>query len=140
MPGKLIFGNGVSDLGVEINNEIAGARSAGRPAERPGSPWLARSGLDWLDLLALDVLACSIWLSWSLRGALASAIWLPWTLPGINFAAHVVKVALNAMISWPCALLGALAASFLLLWMLLGSLAGSIWLPWSLLRTLAGLI
>ena len=44
---------------IIINNEIAerpvqlaGARAAGRSAEGPGSPWLARSGLDWLDLAA----------------------------------------------------------------------------------------
>ena len=56
----------------------------GRPAarlglaERLGAPWLARSGLDWLDLAALGALAASICLPWSLLGAVAGSIWLPW--------------------------------------------------------------
>ena len=37
------------------------ARSAGRPAKRPGLPWLARSGLNWHDLAAPGALAVSIW-------------------------------------------------------------------------------
>ena len=47
--------------------------------ERPGSPWLARPGLEWLDLAALGALAASIWLPRSLSGALAGSTWLPET-------------------------------------------------------------
>ena len=55
----------------------------------PGcSIWLARSGLDWLDLAALGALARSIWLSWSLMGALAGSIWLLWAPLGVVFAAQ----------------------------------------------------
>ena len=50
---------------VELASWRAGqlgfARSAGRPAKRPGPPWLARSGLNWLDLAAPGALAVSIW-------------------------------------------------------------------------------
>ena len=49
-----------------------------RLAERLGAPWLARSGLDWLDLAALGALAASICLPWSLLGVLAGSICLPW--------------------------------------------------------------
>ena len=41
--------------------ELGLAQSAGRPAKRPGPPWLARSGLNWLDLAAAGALAGSIW-------------------------------------------------------------------------------
>ena len=64
------------------------ARSAGRPAKRPGTSWLARSGVEWLDLAALDALAGSIWLSWLFLGALAGSIWVPWGPLGVDFAAH----------------------------------------------------
>ena len=50
--------------------------------------WLARSGLEWLDLAALGALAGSIWLSWSLLGALVGSIWLPWAPLGVDFAAQ----------------------------------------------------
>ena len=119
---------------------------------------LARPG--WLDLATTGSIGL-LWMPWLARFGCpgrSGALWLARSgCPGrcwasillrmgsvfIDFAAQgqcFVKVALGASICWPSALLGALAASFLLLWMLLGALAGSIWLPWSLLRALAGLI
>ena len=74
---------GPIDLG-DWRNDLA------RPgyADRPGASWLARWGLDWLDLAALGALAGSIWLTWSFLDALASSIWLPWALLDVDFAAH----------------------------------------------------
>ena len=119
---------------------LAGARSAGRSAGRPGSPWLARCGLDWLDLAAVDGLAGSIWLSWSFLGVLAArsgcpgrpwtSIWLRMGSVFIDFAAqgqYFVKVALGASIWWPCALQDALAASIWRSWGALGTLLGRSW-------------
>ena len=102
----------------------------------------------WLDLAA-SICSCldrsgALWLARSgCPGRCWASILLRMGSVFIDFAAQgqcFVKVALGASMCWPCALLGVLAASFVLLWMLLGALAGSIWLPWSLLRALAGSI
>ena len=78
--------------------DLAGARSAGRQAERlgaswlpdlasPGSIWLplaslvGRPGLDWLDLATPDALAGSNWRSWALwlaRFGCSGRSWPPW--------------------------------------------------------------
>ena len=129
------------------------SRTAGRVAERPGSTWLARSGVDWLDLAALCASgrpagsirypAGSIWLlekrgpvqrnvDFAAQGqcfvdvGLVASIWLLCAL----------LCALAASIWLPCVLLGALAASICLPCALLGAPAGSIWLPCALLCAL----
>ena len=117
-----------------------------RPAERPGSPWLARSGVDWLDLAAL---CASGRPAGSIRYP-AGSIWLlekrgP-VQRNVDFAAQgqcFVDVGLVASIWLLCALLCALAASIWLPCVLLGALAasicplaGSIWLSCALLCAL----
>ena len=119
--------------------------------------WLARSGVDWLDLAALCASgrpaesirhsAGSIWLhekrgpvqrnvDFAAQGqcfvdvGLVASIWLLCAL----------LCALAASIWLPCVLLGALAASICLPCALLGALAGSIWLPCALLCALGVLL
>jgi len=131
----------------------AGSKSMALSTKRPGSPWLARSGVDWLDLAAL---CASGRPARSIRRA-AGSIWLlekrgP-VQRNVDFAAQgqcfvdvglvasiwllcALLCALAASIWLPCVLLGALAASICLPCALLGALAGSIWLPCALLCAL----
>ena len=51
----------------------------------PGSPWLGRSGLEWLDLGALGALAGSIWTPWPL---LARPGWLDQASCWLDLAAN----------------------------------------------------
>ena len=51
----------------------------------PCSPWLARSGLEWLDLGALGALAGSLWTPWAL---LARPGW-PTTAPSTRLAKKI---------------------------------------------------
>ena len=50
-----------------------------------GSPWLVRSGLEWLDLGALGALAGSLWTPWAL---LARPGW-PTTAPSTRLAKKI---------------------------------------------------
>ena len=147
---------------TKLLDELASWRSRGRAAgsksmalstKRPGSPWLARSGVDWLDLAAL---CASGRPARSIRRPAGSIRLLEKRGPvqrNVDFAAQgqcfvdvglvasiwllcALLCALAALIWVPCVLLDALAALICLPCALLGALAGSIWLPCALLCAL----